>query len=147
MAFGAYLAELGGELAFAVEEKGGAFDLDDGLAVHGGIAHNVELLGDFEFGIGQQGVGQVVFIGELFLLLLRVARDAEKDRAGGFEFAVDVAELAGFNGAAGCVGTRIEEEHDRRAAELRKGDAVAVLVVEREVDGIADLHGYLPLEL
>jgi hypothetical protein len=55
-----------------------------------------------------------------------------------------VAEAAGFDGAAGGVRARVEEEDNGRAGEMRERDFVSILIGEGEVFyEFAGLHSVL----
>lgn len=142
MSLGIDLAELCLQLAIAIDDEGGPLDLDDGLAVHGAVAHYVELLGYEKLRVGEERVWQRELLCEFLLLAWRVAGDAEQGGARGFELRIDIPKLAGFNGAARGIGARVEEEDYGLAAELRERNGVSVLIRKGEVDGIADLHEY-----
>ena len=141
MAFGFYLFEDVDEALVGTDEIGGAFDAFDQLAVHVLGLDEVVAVDEDHVGVGEEVVGKIVLVFEFFLGAHGVARDAEDNNAGLLEFFEGVAEAAGFDGAAGSVGARVEEEDYGLAFEVGEGDVFAVLVLEGEVFYfVVDLH-------
>lgn len=95
-----------------------SFDALDQLAVHILRLDEVVTVDELHVGVGEEIVGQVVFVFEFLLRLDGVARDAEDDDACFFERLEGVAEAAGFDGAAGSVGAWVEEEDYGFALEV-----------------------------
>ena len=120
MAFGFDLIELVDEFLVGADDVGGALDAGDQLAVHGLRLDDTEAVADGLVGVGEEGVWEVVFFGELLLRLDGVAGDAEDDDAGFLELLEVVAETAGFDGAAGGVGLGVEEKDDGRPAKSER---------------------------
>lgn len=71
--------------------------------------------------IGEQVVGQIVFIFEFLLLGNGVGADAEHDCSGLLDLAECVAEPARFDGSTWGVCLGKKEEHGRFAAKRRQG--------------------------
>jgi hypothetical protein len=137
VAFGFYFFEDVDEaLAFSfigADEVGGSLDAFDELAVHVLGLDEVVAVDEFHVGVGEEIVGEVVFVFELLLVFDGVAGDAEDDDAGLLELLECVAEAAGLDGAAGGVGSGIEEEDYGFVFEVGEGDVFAVLILEGEV--------------
>jgi hypothetical protein len=83
--------------------------------------------------VGEEIVRKVVLVLELFLIFDGVARDPEDNDARLLELLEGIAEAAGFNGAAGSVGARIEEENDGLAFEVGEGDVIAILILQGKI--------------
>ena len=128
-------------LVAGTNEIGGSFHAFDELAVHVLRLNEIVAVDEQHVGVGEEIVGKIVFVLELLLILDGVARDAQDDDAGLLKLLEGVAEAAGFDGAAGGVGARVEEEDDGLAFEIGEGDVFAVLVLEGEVFYfVADVH-------
>ncbi len=141
VAFGFDFVEDVDEALVGTDEVGGAFDAFDDLAVHVFGFDEVVAVDELHVGVGEEVVGQVVLVFELLLVFDGVAGDAEDDDALFLELFEGVAEAAGFDGAAGGVGARVEEEDYGLALEVGEGDFFAILVLEGEVFYfVVDLH-------
>src|SRR5690606_16378685 len=92
-------------------------------------------LGDLVVGVGEEGEGQVVFVGELAVGSDGVGADAEHRGAFGVDLLDAVADAAGLRGAAGGVILWVEVEDDLLSTEIGEADGVAVLVGQLEVGG------------
>src|SRR5271166_7081774 len=127
-------------LAIGVDDEGGALDRHQ-LAQQSSF--DAELRGDRAVGVGQQRVVETLRLGELGLLCNGINTDADPVGPDRGEFAGEVAEVAGFLGAAGCHRGRVEEKPYRpvgqQGAELARG---ASLVGKLEVShGVTGFHG------
>jgi hypothetical protein len=83
---------------------------------------------DLPVGVAKQRKVEAELLGESPVLLLRVEADAED---GGVLRGVlfgEVPEPGTLSRSTGCVGFRIEPEHDLFAAQVRQTDAVAVVI-------------------
>jgi hypothetical protein len=111
VAFGFYLGEDAGDLAFTVDNEGGALDPQELLAVHALLFHDAVSGADFLVGVGEERVGKVVLLLEFLLLFRAVGGDAEYDSAG-LEYLLEcVAEPARFYRSTGSVGLGIKEQN------------------------------------
>jgi hypothetical protein len=133
VAFGLYFFEGVDEALVRADEVGGAFDAFDELSVHIFGLDKVVAIDQNHVGIGQQIVGEFVFVFEFLLGFYIVAGDAEDYYACLLEFFEGVAEAAGLDGAAGGVGSGVEEEDNGFSFEVGEGDVFSVLVLECEV--------------
>jgi hypothetical protein len=133
VAFGLYFFEGVDEALVRADEVGGAFDAFDELAVHVLGLDEVVAVDEDHVGVGEEVVGEFVFVFEFLLGFDGVAGDAEDDDAGLLEVGEGIAEAAGLDGAAGGVGAGIKEEDYGGAVEVGEGDVFAVLVLEGEV--------------
>jgi hypothetical protein len=132
------------EALVGADEVGGAFDSFDELAVHVLGLDEVVAVDEQHVGVGEEIVGEIVFVLEFLLVFDSVAGDAENDDARLLELLESVAEAAGFDGAAGGVGARVEEEDYGLAFEVGEGDFFAILILKGEVFYfVVDLHGVL----
>ena len=118
MAFGFYFREDVGDLALSVDHEGGAFNAHHFLPVHVLFFDHAEGVADFLIGIGEERVGEVVFLFELLLLGGSVGGDAENDGAGLLDLLECVAEPARFYGSTGGVGLGIEEQNHVLTAKI-----------------------------
>jgi hypothetical protein len=137
VAFGFYFFESVDEVltlaGIRADEVSGAFDAFDELAVHVFGLDEVVAVDQDHVGVGEEVVGEVVFVFEFFLGGNGVTGDAENYDAGLLEFFESVAEAAGLDGAAGGIGPRVEKEDYGFASEVGKGDFFAVLILEGEI--------------
>ena len=142
VAFGLDLFEDMDEALVRPDEIGGPLYAFDELAVHVLGLDEVVTVDKDHVGIGEEIVGKVVFVFELFLVFDCVARDTEDDDACLLEFFEGVAEATGFDGAAGGVGAGVEEEDYGLPLKVGEVDGLAVLILEGEVFYfVVDLHG------
>ncbi len=118
MAFGFYFGKDAHDLSTAIDHKGSALNSFHLPAVHILFFEDAKGLADLLLAIGEQGVRQVVFLFKLFLGLGRIGRDTQDPRSGLLDFFECVAEPARFNGSAGGICLRIEEEHDHSALKV-----------------------------
>ena len=91
------------------------------LAVHILFFHDTVLIGDFFIGVGQQGEIEIELFLELRLGLRGVGRNAENGDALLRELLRRIAKFAGFDGAAGRIGARIEVENDLLSCMVARG--------------------------
>src|SRR5882672_7770501 len=110
--FGFYLFEDMDKALVGADEVGGSLYAFDELAVHVLGLDEIVAIDELHVGVGQEIVGQVVFVLELLLVFDGVSGDAEYDDTGLLELLEGVAKAAGFDGAAGSVGAGVEEEDD-----------------------------------
>ena len=126
------------------DDKGSSFYAFNQLSVHALRPEQVVTIDKRHVRVGEQVVGKVVLSLEVLLGLHIIARDAEDHDASLLQLLEGVAKSAGFDGAAGRIGARVEEENDRFIGEIGEIDGLAVLVLEREVfDFVVDLHVFL----
>src|SRR5208337_1265304 len=104
MALGFYVVEDVFNLAIRPDDKGGACNPHDFVAVHVLFFDYTELAGNLLVRVRQQREGQTELVLKLLLRRGRVGRNPQQHRARLFDLAVGIAEAAGFLGAAGCVG-------------------------------------------
>jgi len=128
MSVGLHFLEDVRDIALGTDEESGSLDAHYFFAVHVLFFEDVELLGNVFVGVGEQGVGQVVFFLELLLSRRSVGRNAEYDESGLLKFAICVAEPARFYGSTRGVSLGVEEENDRFAAKLLEVNRVPILV-------------------
>jgi len=128
VAFCFYFVEHANNLAVGADDERCALDAHYLLAIHVLFFDHPECIGDFLIHVGEQGIGQIVFILEFTLLVRRVGGDSQDHCAGFLQLAVCVAEPARFNGSARSVGLGIEEQHYRLPAQIFQFNRVAVLV-------------------
>src|SRR5205823_9090854 len=130
------------------DEISSTLDALDQLAVHVLGLDEVVAIDELHLMVGEEIVGQTIFTLEFFLILNRIARDAEHDDARFLEFLKRVAETAGFNRAAGGIGPRVKEKHDRLPLEVSERDVFAVLILQRKIFYfVADVHVLAPYVL
>jgi hypothetical protein len=88
---------------------------------------------DFAIDVAEQGEGEVEFLGEVAILCRGVEADAEDLRVLRFVFDLEVPEPGTFPRSTGCVGFRIEPEHDAFAAQIRKLHVIAKVILHLEI--------------
>jgi hypothetical protein len=143
VAFGCDFGENVEESLVGADDESGALDPPDFLAIHVLFLHHAKLIADFLVYISKECVGKVVFGAESCLVLRGVPRDAEDHGSGGQELLEGVAEAAGFNGAAGGVGSWIKEENDGFAFKVREAYSFPLVGLKREIrDFRIQFHGY-----
>jgi len=91
---------------------------------------------DLAVGVAEEREGELELAGEAGVFLLRVEADAEDDGVLRFVLADEVPEPGTFDRSAGCVGLRIEPEHDLLAAQVAEADGVAIVIDRFEVGGL-----------
>jgi hypothetical protein len=133
VALGFYLFEDVDEPLVGTDEVGGAFHAFDQLAVHVLGLDEVVTVNELHVMVGEEIVRKVVLVLELFLIFDGVAGDPEDNDARLLELLERIAEAAGFDGAAGSVGARIEKENDGFAFEVRERDVFAILILQGKV--------------
>ena len=144
MACGFYFFEDVDEVLVGADEIGGSLYAIDQFAVHVFGLDEIVAVDQDHVWIRQEIVGKVVLVFEFLLGFDGVAGDAEDYDAFLLELFEGVAEAGGLDGAAGGVGTGIEEEDYGGAFEVGEGDVFAVLVLEGEVFYfVAGFHGVL----
>lgn len=113
-----------------------AFD-EEGLAggeADGGHAGDAEGVEDFAFWIGDEIKREFVILDEFFLGVGFIGGDTEDLDAVFGEVSKGVAEAAGLFGAAGGVGSWVEEDNGRAfCVDFFEGNGFAVLVDARDV--------------
>lgn len=70
-----------GDLAFVVDQEGGAGDPFHLLPIHIFFFDHAEGFADLLFGVGEQGIRQIVFLLKFLLRGRFVGRNTENDRA------------------------------------------------------------------
>ena len=138
MSVGLHFLEDVRDIALGTDEESGSLDAHYFFAVHVLFFEDVELLGNVFVGVGEQGVGQVVFFLELLLSRRSVGRNAEYDESGLLKFAICVAEPARFYGSTGRVGSRIEEQNHVLPTKLLERNRVSVLVWKTKIRYLVD---------
>ena len=130
-----------GNLAIRADHKCGSCDSFHFSAIHIFFFDHAKGFADLLISIGQQGVGQVIFVLEFLLGLRRVGRDPKDDRAGFLQILVCVTEPGRLNSSAGCIGFGKEKQNDCFTAKILQRDIFTVLVRQRKVRGfIIDIH-------
>ena len=130
-----------GNLAVRANHKCGACDSLHFSAIHVFFFDHAKGFADLLISIGQQGVGQVIFVLEFLLGLRQVGRDPKDDRAGFLQILVCVTELGRLDGSPGCVGFGKEKQDHAFASKILQRHIFAVLVRQRKVWGlIIDIH-------
>lgn len=124
-----------GAFDFAVRADHETYAL--GLAV---AERDPESPGDFSGFVGREHEGQRVFFGECAVRIGTVRGDADHDRVRPLEFAIDIADLLRFEGAAGCVVFGVEINHDRLAAQAREAEPLSIVQSEGDL-GRGDASG------
>ncbi len=142
MAFGLDVRKDVADGPVGANDEGHAGDSLHLLAIHILFLDNAEFVADFLIGVAKKRIGQIV-LGLEFLLSFRIiGGDAQNYGTGALQFFVRFAEPASFNGSAGSVGFRKEEENHGLVAELFQRDGVSVLVRQSELRSfIINLHG------
>jgi hypothetical protein len=129
------------DFAVLIDQERGPLDSDRLLAVHILLFEDAERFTHFFVFIGEERVRKAIFIFEVLEGFDRVFRNAQHDRAGTLQLGKLIAKAASFDGSAGCIGFRKEEEHDRFAAEILETHRVAVLVGHSDLRSfISDFH-------
>jgi len=83
---------------------------------------------DLVVGVAEEGEGEVVLLGEVFVLGLGVETDPEDLRVLRVVLGLEVPEPGTLARSAGCVGLRVEPEDDFLAAQIAETDGVAVVI-------------------
>jgi hypothetical protein len=102
-----------------------------GVLVFGGVGGAVGEA-DLALGVAEQREGEVKLPGEGGVRFLVVEADADDFRVFRFVLFDEVPEPGPFLRSTGCVGLRIEPEHNPAAAQIAQADAVAVMIVDLE---------------
>ena len=110
MALRFYFWEDAGDLSFFVDEECCAFNAHIFFTVHAFLFPDAEGFAELLVGIGEQVVGQIVFLFELFLFGRVISRNAKDDCAGFLDLFECVAEPARFQGSTRGVGFGIKEQ-------------------------------------
>lgn len=121
-----------------------AVNHDEGLSLgHPHDGGHTESLGDYSVVIGQQGEGQIVFVGEFFLTLDRVPAHADDLHALGREIGKGIAQGAGLRRATRCVRFGIKiNKGGTFGVDFGQVDARAMLIDGGKLrSGIADGQG------
>lgn len=96
-------------------------------------AADAEGLGEFAFGIGEEGEGEIMFLLEFFLALRGIGADADDTYAEGLEVGEGITEGAGLSGAAWGIGFGVKiDEDDAFLVFVGEIEGVSVLVEEGE---------------
>ena len=90
VALGFYLAPLGGEFSFGVDQERTALDTEDLLAVHILFADDIEELAQRLFFVGEQFVVQLFLGTKLLVRVAAVTRDADDLGIGATELRLQV---------------------------------------------------------
>src|SRR6185437_5136532 len=90
-------------------QKCGALNAADLLAIHVLVAHHIELVAHLFIDIGEERVRQVVLLLKFFLRFRSVARNAKYHRARFLQLCKRVAKATSFNGAAWSIRARIKK--------------------------------------
>lgn len=91
---------------------------------------------DLALRVAEQREGEVVLLREAGVGFLVVEADAEDSGVLGFVLFDEVPEPGPFPRSTGCVGLRIEPEHDFLAAQVGKAHAIALVIVDVEVGSL-----------
>jgi hypothetical protein len=91
---------------------------------------------DLVVGVAEEGEGEVELLREAGVFLRGVEADAEDDGVLRFVLADEVPEPGTFDRSAGCVGLRIEPEHDFFAAQVAEANRVAVVIDRFEIGSL-----------
>src|SRR5580658_3162393 len=123
------------DFTVGADQKGAADDAEKGFAEK--FFHAARSVGfdSIEFGIAEEREIQFLFLLETGQGLHGIGADAEDDDVLLVQFRAQIAEIAGFDGAAGGVGFGIEIEQDALAFEVSQGDFFAFVGFEVEVGG------------
>ena len=109
---GAHVVEREFDGAVGTDEEGGADHAFDDFAVVLFLPKGTPFFEHVFVGVGEQGKGEVVFLAEGHEFIHRIGGDAHHLYPQVIELCEAVAEVAGFCGASGGVGTRVEvDEH------------------------------------
>lgn len=117
-----------GDLAFVVDQEGGAGDPFHLLPIHIFFFDHAEGFADFFVGVGEQVVGKLVLFLKFLLRSRSIGGNAQNGKPGLLQFCVRVAEPARFYGSTGGVGLRVEEEDDVLPAQVFQAYDRTVLV-------------------
>ena len=118
-----------GDLAFVVDQEGGAGDPFHLLLIHIFFFDHAEGFADFFVGVGEQVVGKLVLFLKFLLRSRSIGGNAQNGKPGLLQFCIGVAEPARFYGSTGRVSFWVEEEDDVLAAKLLKRDGVLVFIL------------------
>ena len=123
------------KLAVRADEESASHDAEKRFAEE--LLHAARAVGfdRFKIRIAQEIEVEFLFGFERGLSFDGVAAHAENDHAKLVELLFCVAKLGRFNGSAGGVGLRIEEEHDAPAAEFGERNVVADVVLQTKCGG------------
>jgi hypothetical protein len=101
---------------------------------------------DLSFRVAQKRKGKVELAGKGVVVFRRIETDAEDLRVLCLVLVVEVPEPGTFPRSTGCVGFRIEPEHDLFAAQVAETHAIAFVVEDVEVGSdIAGLKHFVIL--
>jgi hypothetical protein len=138
------LAENVGDLSIRADEERGALDTHHFFAIRILLLDDAEKVADGLVGVGEKGVGEIVFFFKLFLGLGFIGRDAKNDETGFLQFCICVAEPARFYGSAGRIGFGIKEQDDVLPLELLKRNIVAILIRQTKIRYLrVDVHDFI----
>jgi hypothetical protein len=129
-----------GHFSFFVDHVGDASGVFIFRRIGGAVGES-----DLSFGVAEEREGEVVFLGEAAVFFGGIEADAEDFRVLFLVLAVEVPEPGTFPRSAGCVGLRIEPEHDFLSAQLTEPDSVAVVVGHIEIRGLLPNVDHLSL--
>jgi SAM-dependent methyltransferase len=119
------------DLAFFVDHVGDAAGVFVFFGVAGAVCDS-----DGAVGVAEQREGELVLFGKTLIFVLRVEADAEDLRVFRFVLGLEVPEPGTFARSTGCVGFRIEPEHDFLAAQVAQSHGVAVVIGRFEIGRI-----------
>jgi len=143
VAFGLYFVEDVLDFAVRTDNKSGPHHAHHFLSVHVLFLVHVKGPANFLIGIGQQRERQFVLLLKFLLRAWSIRRDAQQHGAGILHLSIGVAELAGLDGAAGSIGSRIKIEHDVFSAKILERNFFTILVGQSKVRGfIIDIDGH-----
>jgi hypothetical protein len=86
--------------------------------------------------VAEEGEGKTELLRKGSVFILRVEADAEDDGVLCFVLADEVPEPGTLERSAGCVGLRVEPEHDLLAAQVAEANRVAVVIDRFEIGSL-----------
>ena len=111
-----------GNFSLFIDDDRGADDAGGFFAVHHFFTVGAIGLVDFEVRIGEEGKVEFVVFAKFLVTLQAVSTDAEHDRIFLFEILLQVAKVAGLNGATGCVVFGVKIQDDLLSFQLTQAD-------------------------
>jgi hypothetical protein len=146
MLVGFHAGDDAGDLAFRVDQESRAFDSHVLASVHALLFEHVELLRRLFIDVGQQRVGQAVFVFEFLLSRRLVGRDTKHNCAGFLDLLECVAEPARFERSTRRVGLGIEKQYYALTAVVFERDVLALFIGKSNLRGfIIKLHALYSL--